>query len=182
MSRRNVAALVAGLALAGLATACSDEDSATAPEITELALGTAATVDFYPVEGGTEPVSEGTVTVDAVRTGSPEDLLDAGYTLDPEEQASTPYYVDVTFENHGSAKIRPAQPGGVDDTDDSIVPLTLIDLSGVGFEPCPGIPDEIGPGEKAVGCSIVLVPSGRTLERIYYLPHVSADDIFWEAS
>ena len=182
MRVRHVAALAVGLALPGLMTACGGDDSEAAPEIHELALGTAATVEFYPSDGGTEPIGEGAVTITAVRKGSADDLLAAGYTLDPEEQESTPYYVDVAFENHGTTKVEPREPGGVDDTDDSILPLILIDLGGTGFEKCPGVPDQIGPGAKAAGCSIVLVPSGRSLERIFYLPSASVDDIYWAVS
>jgi hypothetical protein len=178
--------VLAAVAFTVLVSACgggSDNSggNADAEPVKELALGTAADVDYYPADYGPEPISSGRVTVTAVRKASIDDLKDAGYSLDPEEEATTPYYVDVTFENSGTVAVKPRRPGGVDSTDDAITPLTLINLGGQEFTPCPGIPDTVEPGATATGCSIVLVPTGNTLERVYYLADASVEDIFWKA-
>lgn len=184
---RRSAAVLTGLTLSSTLVACTGDDDTAAGSPSEdavvLPLGTATDVDFYPADGGTDPVGSGTVAVTAVREGAISDLRDAGYTLDADQASSTPYYVDVRFENTGSRAVEPRTPGGVDDTGDTILALTLIDLSGSGFEPCPGVPDTLRPGAGAAdGCAIVLVPPGRSLERVYYLASAGVADIYWKAS
>jgi hypothetical protein len=45
------------------------------------------------------------ITVTKVRKGIQQELKDGGFTLDPDEQARTPYYVDMRIDNQGSSAI-----------------------------------------------------------------------------
>lgn len=159
------AAVVAGL------SGCGSDDQA---------LGTAAEVDFYPSEGGIEPVSSGTVAVTDVRKGSSAELIDAGFDLDPDEESATVYYVDAEFENSGDAAAAPRAPGGEDPDGNAINPLVVIDLGGPAFEKCDGGPKEIAAGGSAATCTILLVPDGTELDRISYFAGGTEDFLYWE--
>ena len=143
------------------------------------ALGEAVEIDYY--DGATaKAVGSGTVEVTAVRDGSTTELEDAGFSLDPDEKAATAYYVDATFENGGDATVTPRSPGAEDPDGNLISALTVIDLGGEPFEPCPGVPETVDPGQSAEGCSIILVPEGREMEKISYHPGGSDDFIYWK--
>jgi hypothetical protein len=171
-ARRTAALTAVALAAGATLAACSGSD--------DHDLGASVEVDFYPSDGGTEPDGSGTVTVTDVRKGATSDLVDAGFSLDPEEEAATAYYVDVTFENTGDTAVTPHDPGGEDPEGNLIHALTIIDLGGPPFERCAGVPEEVPPGEEAEGCTIVLVPEGVEMERIYYHPGGSEDFVYWK--
>ncbi len=144
------------------------------------ALGDSVEVDFYD-DTATETVGSGTVAVTDVRESSTDELVDAGFSLDPDEEAATAFYVDVTFENSGDETVTPHSPGGEDQDENLISALVIIDLGGgTEFAPCPGVPEEVAAGETAEGCAIILVPEDRELERISYHPGGSDDFIYWE--
>ncbi len=165
---------VAGLlTLAALLVGCSGTD--------EHALGDSVEVAFYD-GAGTEPVGEGTVAVTEVRDGSTAELESAGYDLEPGERSATAYYVEVTYENAGDRSVAPRPVGGEDPDGGLIHALVLLDLGGGPFEPCPGLPEEVAPGEKGRGCTIILVPEGTELARIYYHPGADDDFVYWEAA
>lgn len=171
-SPRSGTGVLAALVLATVTlTGCSGED--------EHALGEAVEIDYYAT-GGTERSGSGTVEVTDVREGSTSELEDAGFTLDPEEKSTSAFYVDVSFENTGDSPVVPHSPGGEDPDGNLIQALTIIDLGGDPFEPCPGVPDEVPAGETADGCTIILVPDDTEMERIYYHPGGSEDFIYWK--
>jgi hypothetical protein len=144
------------------------------------ALGDSVEIDFY-ADAGTEPAGSGTIAVTDVRESSTDELVDAGFSLDPDEAAATAYYVDVTFENSSDGAVTPHSPGAEDPDGNLISALTIIDIGdGPDFAPCPGVPDEIAAGQEAEGCAIILVPEGREIERISYHPGGSADFVYWD--
>lgn len=188
------ALVLAGAATAVLLASCAgsgddpgggfsgDAGSGTVEETEDLALGTPAEIEFFSSGPTPEPNGTGTVAVTAVRKGSTQDLVDAGYALEPDQRSSTPYYVDLRFENDGTTPVEPREPAGTDAEEGLILSLVLINLDGQDFTPCPGVPDSLEPGARAHGCSILLVPSGHTLERISYLPGGTAETIYWKAA
>ena len=59
--------------------------------------------------------------------------------------------------------------------------LTVVEIGAtLTFADCPSLPHTLEPGAEFDGCAIVLVPQGRELERISYLPDVSEDFVYWE--
>ena len=144
------------------------------------ALGEAIEIDYYD-SGGVDAVGSGTVEVVDVREGTTTELEEAGFSLDPHEKAAAAYYVDVAFENAGDAAVAPHAPGGEDPDGNLIHALTIIDLGGgQPFEQCVGVPEEVAPGETTAGCTIVLVPEGVEMERIFYHAGGSDGFIYWE--
>jgi hypothetical protein len=167
------AAAAAVLALTGTLAGCGED---------AMALGEAADIDFYPIDGGSDPQGSGTIRVTDVREGVIDELTDGGFQLDPEELARTPLYVDVTFENTGDGEVDLRDPGAEDADGNIITSLTILDLGDAPpFEPCPAIPKTLAPGETAEGCAIVLVPDGVEIEKIYFLPGGDEDFIYWES-
>ncbi|KRA38033.1 MULTISPECIES: hypothetical protein [unclassified Nocardioides] len=151
------------------------------PEVEAAALGTPVDIEFRS-SGATDTVQgTGTVTVTAVRKGAITDLTDAGYEVKPEQAATTPYYVDVTFQNDGDVEVETQGMSGRDQDDTLILPLILLDLSGAGFTPCPKVPQKVAAGETAKGCSIILMPEGSTLERVSYNAGGTEGFLYWES-
>ena len=172
---------IASLAVAGLLAGCGgNADAQDAVDAHDL--GDAVAVPFYPYDAvGGEPTGEGTVAVTQVRTGSSDELVAAGFDLDDDQRAATPYYVDVTYENTGDTPIEPRDPSARDGDDELVTSLTVIDFGGPAFDLCPGVPEKVAPGGRADGCAIFLVPDGVRLERISYLPDVTQDTVYWRA-
>ncbi len=169
--RRPATATAAVLGAAALLSGCPGDDA--------HALGEAVEVEFHDSES--QLVASGKVVVTDVREGSPTDLEAAGYALDEKQMAATVRYVDVTFDNSGEQPVTPHSPGG-EDRDGNLIPaLTVIDFSGGGevFEACPGLPEAVPAGAQAEGCSIVLVPDGTEMERVYYHPGGSEEFVYW---
>jgi hypothetical protein len=137
-------------------------------------LGEAVEIDF-------QPAGNGTVTVTDVVEASTDELVAAGFQLDPDEQAATAYYVEVGFDNTGDVEISPQDVGGEDPDGSLIRALTIIDLGAGPFAPCPGVPERVAAGEQAEGCTVILVPEGREMERVYYHPGGAEDFVYWRA-
>ncbi len=170
LQRPPLALVATLLAVAAALTACSGED--------EHALGTSVEIDFYDQA---EASGSGTVAVTAAREGATTDLEDAGFTLDPDEKSSAAYYVDVEFVNESDATVELHSPGAEDPDGNLISALILMDFGGgTDFAPCPPLPKELAAGETVEGCTIILVPEGRELERISYHPGAAADFIYWQ--
>lgn len=151
------------------------------PEVEAATLGTPVDIEFRAT-GATDTVQgTGTVTVTAVRKGAIKDLTDAGFQLDPEEAATTPYYVDVAFQNDADVEVATQGMSGRDQDDTLILPLVLLDLSGAGFTPCPKVPQKVPAGESAKGCAIILMPEGSTLERVSYNAGGTEGFLYWES-
>lgn len=172
---------LATLALAGSLTACGAAE-ANHEDHTTHALGDAVAVPFYPTgSAGGDPTGDGRVSVTGVRSGSSDELVAAGFELDPGEAAATPYYVDISYENTGTTVIEPREPSGIDADGELITSLTVIDLGGPAFEPCRGVPARVEPGTTATGCAIVLVPEGAALAEVAYLADVTESFVYWNA-
>ena len=151
-----------------------------------LMLGTTVETRFFSLIEGKEQGS-GTVTVTDVRRGAIDDLAAAGFELDDDQLTMTPHYVDVTFTNTntntntGAAPVDLREPSGIDADDDFVPSLTVVEIGATStFADCPSLPHTLEPGAEVDGCAIVLVPQGRELERISYLPDVSEDFVYWE--
>lgn len=150
------------------------------PEVKTAALGTPVDIEFR-ASGADTVQGTGTVTVTAVREGAIKDLTDAGFELDPEEAATTPFYVDVAFQNNADVEVDIQGMSGRDQDNTLILPLILLDLSGEGFAPCPKVPRKVAAGQSATGCSIILVPEGSTLEKVSYNAGGAAGFLYWES-
>jgi hypothetical protein len=142
-------------------------------------VGDSVEIDFYP-SGGSEPNGSGTVEVTEIRAGTTDQLVESGLSLDPEELASSVYYVDVTFENEGDETVLLHDVGGEDPDGNLIHSLLVLDFGGEPFAPCPGVPEELAAGEQTDACTIILVPDGTEIEKIYYHPGADDDFIYWK--
>lgn len=170
--------------LAPLLAGCGGDDGTDGsggdggiPDIEAAALGTPVDIEFRSPSATDTVQGTGTVTVTAVRQGAIKDLTAAGYELDPDEAATTPFYVDIAFKNNAEAEVDIQGTSGRDQNDTLILPLILLDLGGgPGFAPCPKVPDKVAAGQSAAGCAIILVPEGSTLERVSY--NVGGDEGF----
>ena len=102
-----------------------------------LALGEEAVVQHADTgDADATPTTLG-VTVLAVRQGTQQELEDGGFTLDPDEQELTPYYVDASFENQGTQTIDRRLRPGLEDGDGNLInATTIISLGGPPFEKC----------------------------------------------
>jgi hypothetical protein len=150
-------------------------------------LGYAATVQHSDLNTEGNPKTTLDVTVTDVRKGSQADLEAAGFKLDPDEKTSTPYYVDVRFENKGPEAIDNQLSVSMEDDDGGSVSSTvIIDLGGEPFKECPE-PEraKLAMGDSVETCKLFLVPSGRTPAKISFLPYDPknpTDFVYWDAT
>ncbi len=112
-----------------------------------------------------------------LESGSIDDLEDA---LEPSEQDSTPYYVEVEVKNVGSGDLSGIDPTvgnltGVDERDESLTSVTFIG----DFDPCneADAPQSLGKGESFDTCLVFLVPKGGgSLVKVQW----SAGQVLWK--
>ena len=152
-----------------------------------LALGAEAVVEHTQIGGG-GALTKTTVgiTVLAVREGTQQELEEGGFTLDPEEQSTTPYYVDVRYENQGADVIARQLGVGLEDEDGDLISSTvIIDLGGAPFEKCPKIFEgDLAPGESYESCTLFLVPEGSGPSKVSFLPYDPENEtefVYWDA-
>jgi hypothetical protein len=149
----------------------------------ELAIGTRV-VAPYTVYGTTaasqsQKTTVG-VTVKKVRRGKISDFKD--FNLDKDQKSSVPYYVEVKYENLGDLKLnRSLLDPSIEDSDgQEYKPLNLIILSGT-FKTCPSPSrSKLRPGDSFTLCAPVLLPNGKTLERVRFQGDVTTDPYFWK--
>lgn len=144
-------------------------------------IGHVATVGFYPDSG---VIQQGTidVAVTKVEQGTASELAAAGYNLDQDQLASTPYYVTLSLKNNGTVSdVNPPDPSGESNDGTTYSAVVVIGEDGT-FQRCPGIPYSIPAGATVTGCSIVLVPPGGKLDRISYFPGGSEDFQYWNVA
>ena len=96
-----------GLLLAGVVlalAACGGGGKSSS----DLPLGTKAVVTHTQIASGDEKAATTTlgITVLRVRKGTQQELTKGGFTVDAKNKSDTPYYVDVRYENTGSAAIK----------------------------------------------------------------------------
>jgi hypothetical protein len=163
-------------------TAASEDDAEEPGEAGDtLALGDRAVVDY--IEYGTSEDKNKNVqlgvSVVKVRKGSIGDFKD--FNLEADQKASVPYYVDAKFENLGDVALtRHLLEPTVEDADgQEYRAINLIVLSGT-FKPCPEYSEKkLAPGERFTGCSAILMPKGKELERVRFQGDVTKDPVFW---
>jgi hypothetical protein len=147
------------------------------------ALGEEVVVEQAESSGAKRSTTLG-ITVTKVRKGTQQELKDGGFELDPEEETSTPYYVDMRIDNQGSSPISQRQLVSMEDEDGtSISSTTVISLGGPPFAPCPQDKTaDLAPGKNHDRCSIFLVPEGLTPKRVSFLPYdpdTPTDFVYW---
>jgi hypothetical protein len=115
-----------------------------------------------------------------VRKGRISDFKD--FRLDAAQKKTIPYYVDVTYENLGKLKLqRFLMDPSIEDTDgQEYKPLNLIILSGT-FKKCPE-PSKarLRPGQRFTLCAPILLPRGKTYERVVFQGDATKDPYFWK--
>jgi hypothetical protein len=163
------AACAAGLALSAAVAACGSSSGGGA----KLALGTEATIAYIaPASGDTAAVDTTLgVTVLAVRIGTQAELSAGGMEADAEAKTAIPYYVDVRYSNKGAGALTRNLSVGMEDTKGNSVPTTLITtLGGEPFALCKDVNSgTLQPGESYEGCTLILVPAGRTVDRVRFV-------------
>ena len=153
-----------------------------------LALGEQAVVEHTQIGGGADaPSTTLGITVLAVREGTQAELSQGGFELDPEEQSRTPYYVDVRYENQGTAAIERQLDVSLEDQDGNLITATtIISLGGPPFEQCPNINEgELAPGESYESCTLFLVPEGSQPGKVSFLPYDPESEtefVYWDVA
>jgi hypothetical protein len=120
------------------------------------------------------------VTVLRVRKGKIADFK--GFNLDAKQKAAVPYYVDVKYENLGNLKLqRFLMDPSIEDSDgQEYKPINLIIINGT-FKPCPNpSKSRLLPGKSFTLCAPVLLPKGKTYERVRFSGDVLKDPYFWK--
>jgi len=137
----------------------------------KLALGTEATVAYTSAASGSTPAANTTlgITVTKVRKGALEDLTSAG--LEPEDKNTTPYYVDVHYTNKGNGPVPKNLDVGMEDKDGNSIPTTLNFAFGADpFALCEEVTKgTLEPGESYDSCTLLLVPNGKTPDRVRFV-------------
>lgn len=184
MSIRRIAPFASAAVALGLA-ACGGGNGDGGGE--SLAIGQEAVVEHTQSSGGAgAPKTTLGVTVLKVRKGTQAELEEGGFTLDPEEQQTTPYYVDARYENQGSAAVKDVPDVSLEDQDGNLISGTvIISLGGPPFEHCPKNDDnDLAPGESQESCTLFLVPEGREPARVSFLPYNPEEEtefVYWNA-
>jgi hypothetical protein len=168
-----------------LLAGCGGDDSGGGGGGDAHALNETVVVQHADLNTPGNPKTSLAITPTAVRKGTQAELEDAGFSLDPEEKNTTPYYVDVKFENKGPQTITNSLFVSLeDDQGGSISSTTIIDLGGKPFEQCPQTKPggKLEDGDTVESCRLFLVPNGRTPEQVSFLPNnpeKETDFVYW---
>lgn len=181
------AATTPAVAPPATATTAAPEPAPAGADVSEagevLAYGTRVVAPYTVY--GTTPASEPEkttvgVTVKRVRRGKIADFKD--FNLDKDQKNSVPYYIEVKYENLGDLKLTRTllDPSIEDSEGQEYKPLNLIILSGT-FKTCPSPSrSKLGPGDSFTLCAPVLLPNGKTFERVRFQGDVTTDPYFWK--
>jgi hypothetical protein len=181
-SVRQIAPLACSAIALGLA-ACGGGDGGGS----NFAVGEEAVVEHTTFLSGGKPGPKTTVgiTVVKVTRGTQDELKTGGLELDPEEQKTTPYYVDVRFENQGSQAIQ--RDLGVlmeDDDGNSVSATVIIEFGGPPFAKCTRAEaGELAAGDSYETCLLFLLPEGKEAQRVSFLPYdpeTPTDHVYWD--
>ena len=115
-----------------------------------------------------------------MRKGKISDFKD--FKLDAKQKETVPYYVDVRYENLGKLNLqRFLMDPSIEDSDGAEhKPLNLIILSGT-FTKCPApAKARLRPRERFTLCAPILLPRGKTYERVLFQGDVLKDPYFWK--
>lgn len=139
----------------------------------KLALGTRAEVAYTaPASGDNAAVDTRiAVTVLAVRKGTQSELVEGGFTIDDDIKDSTPYYVDVRYENVGTGEALTDQSVLMEDTKNNTVSGTIVlNLGGEPFSHCVAVETKPLPaGQSYEECTLFLVPKGKKIDRVRFV-------------
>ncbi|GGO52820.1 hypothetical protein GCM10012287_38010 [Streptomyces daqingensis] len=147
-----------------------------------LPFGKAGQTEVEDADGRTVKVR---ATPKSVRSGSLSDL--SSFKLRGEQKKSVPYYVTFEYRNDGAHKLLPQLNQQIELRAVSGRPaqhLTLIDLSGRAFAPCPKAkPDGfLKPKGSVTECSVFLVPKGDSPIAVAFTPKDGgAETLTWQA-
>jgi hypothetical protein len=128
------------------------------------------------------------ITVLRVRQGTHEQLSQAGYEVDEDARDTTPYYIDVRYENQGDETVKRNISVGLEDSDGNLIGRTLIfNYGGKPFEHCTEVDEgEVAPGESYESCTLFLVPEGVDIGKVSFLsdngPGEEPEFVYWESS
>ena len=141
----------------------------------ELPLGTKAVVTHTQIASGAQKAARTTlgITVLKVRKGTQQELTQGGFTVDAKNKSDTPYYVDVRYENTGSAAIKRSLDVALEDQDGNLITSVVIFYSGgKPFATCPTINEgALAPGASYESCTLFFVPQGKQPSRVSFLPY-----------
>jgi hypothetical protein len=147
-----------------------------------LPLGTRVVAPYviYGKEAGTQQDTKLGVTVLRVRKGKIEDFK--SFNLDAAQKRAVPYYVEVKYENLGTLQLeRYLMDPSIEDSDgQEYKPVNLVIVNGT-FKQCPNPRKQrLRPGESFKLCAPVLLPQGKTYERVRFHGDVLKDPYFWK--
>jgi len=145
----------------------------TAPGST-LAIGGAASIAWAPRKGAVDALK---ITVSRVRQGTIKDF--AGFTINEPTKASTPFYVDATVTNTGSAPLTSTEvPLYVVDAHDTLLGPNAF---GGTFQAChPNVlPTKLAAGKSAKVCLVYLAPDHGTFVAVSFRPSQEFNPITW---
>lgn len=184
MSVRHIAPLVCAVLGLGL-VACGGGDGGGESH----ALGHEAVVEHTQFLSGGKPGPKTTlgITVLEVTQGTQQQLKQAGFRLDPEEERATPYYVTTRFENQGSQAIKRELLVSLEDGDGtSISSTTIIDFGGEPFAQCPKAErGQLAAGQSYESCLLFLVPEGKEPSKVSFLPYDPESEtefVYWKVT
>lgn len=145
----------------------------------DLALGSKAVVSHSQIASGDQKAATTTlgITVLKVRKGTQEELTQGGLTVDAKNKSDTPYYVDVRYENTGSAAIKRSLDVALEDQDGNLITaVTIFNYGGKPFGQCPAINDgEVAPAIQLRKLHALPRPGGQGAEQ-GQLPPVQPDE------
>jgi hypothetical protein len=149
-------------------------------------LGAEAVVEHTELSRGKAKTTLG-ITVQRVRKGTQQELTDAGFSLDPSERSTTPYYVDARFTNKGSNAIKRNLSLSLEDQDGNLISSTvIIELGGTPFQKCrKNTKGALAPGESFETCTLFLVPKGREPSEVSFLPNdpgAETEFVYWDVA
>ena len=166
--------VLAGLVLA-IAGCGGGGGSGGGKSSSELPLGTKAVVTHTEIASGAQKAATTTlgITVLKVRKGTMQELRQGGFTVDAKNKSDTPYYVDVRYENTGSAAIKRSLDVALEDQDGNLITSVVIfNYGGKPFAKCPTINEgELAPGASYESCTLFFVPKGKQPSRVSFLPY-----------
>ncbi len=148
-----------------------------------LPLGTEAVVQHADVSGtATGPATTLAITVLDVRPGTIDELADGGFDVDEEDRDKVVTYVDVKFENRGTATIGrgPLRVSMEEPDGDLISPVVIFNFGDVTYAPCPDTTEgDLAPGQSFETCVLFLVHKDDPAGRVSFLPHVPGQETDW---
>jgi hypothetical protein len=144
------------------------------------AMGETVSVGYADASDQTSTTLD--VTVLDVREGTQDELSEGGLEVDPEDQSSTPYYVDAKYENTGDGTVPRSMDVSLEDADGNLInSVVIFDFGDQGFAPCENVSDgNLKPGDSFEDCTLFLVPEGLEVSQVSFFatPKVGEPSVF----